>query len=227
MESFLSEELIIILFFAVFPFLSFLFIFRSIRRQAAQKEELKKAASGLGLSPSEPSELQDPQVQKMLASVPQFLKDLAMISTGNRFTGQSGGYEVSLYTEVRGSGKSKKIYTVMHTAFREPLNSEISITKEGFFGKVADLIGFPDVKVQDKELDSLLRIRCESEVFAKTFLLSGSHREAVKRIFSKYSDLRIDRYGITLEWNQYMTDASVLRTAMNDLTETAGILTEF
>jgi hypothetical protein len=85
--------------------------------------------------------------------------------------GKINGYDFQLYSFMRGTGKSKTIYTAFDIHVNYKSSYYLRIFHEDFFRKFGKMLGIQkDIEINDPEFDSLFIIRSDNEHFAKTIL---------------------------------------------------------
>jgi hypothetical protein len=85
--------------------------------------------------------------------------------------GKINGFDFQLYSFMRGTGKSKTLYTAFDIHVNHKSSYYLRIFHEGFFRKFGKLLGIQkDIDINDPEFDGLFIIRSDNEHFAKTIL---------------------------------------------------------
>lgn len=96
---------------------------------------------------------------------------LGLQVAGGVVFGRLNGQQVSLRTEVRGSGKSKKTYTVVASALTLPLDLGLRVTQQGFFDDALATLGLKsDVMIGDPVFDASFVIGADEPHRVKALL---------------------------------------------------------
>jgi hypothetical protein len=138
---------------------------RSFRRNA---ERMRSVADELGFTfhgPGEepPGAAEPTGAQRMLQSLKPW-----------RITGMREDVAVAIYTETRGSGKSRTTYSIVEASFPRPLAFSMLVYRQSAmarFGKA--VFGLQDIEVGSEQFDKAVRIKgSDPDRIAR--LLSGS-----------------------------------------------------
>jgi hypothetical protein len=203
--------------FLLSPVILGIVIYFALRTASTNKKKLEIMGRELGLETEMAAHMKEfSENNKAQQSLINFVFMLA----DPVFTGKFAGFPVRINFEKRG-GENKTTYTAVTLSFPDPLNTEISLAREGTMGKFANLIGFKDIQVNDLVLDNLLRIKAKDEMTAKTFLLDSRHKDALINIFKKYDDIEFSQIGFRYEEKGYITDSSKIKGIFADMAEAA------
>jgi hypothetical protein len=111
-------------------------------------------------------------------------------------------YNLKVYMFVRGSGKSKKIYTAFSLLCKNPRQQSLKIHREGILQKVGKAIGMQgDIELRDEEFDKRYIVKSEDSLFVKELFADPAFRE----FFIKYdyafaeANLRLERDSIEFQ----------------------------
>jgi hypothetical protein len=140
-------------------------VIRYLRRH---NERMRRVADELGFSYNGPGA--EPPGTAEPTGVQRFLQALKPW----RITGMRDDVAVAIYTESRGSGKSRTTYSIVEASFPKPLPFTLRIGRESAmtrFGKA--VFGLKDIEVGVEEFDKAVRIK-GSDPDRVVGLLSGS-----------------------------------------------------
>lgn len=82
---------------------------------------------------------------------------------GLRMSGAIGEINLEIYTETRGSGKSKHHYTVFVAGLDRKVPAGLRITYEGVFLKIGKVVGMQDIQLDLPGIDEKLMVRGSNE----------------------------------------------------------------
>jgi hypothetical protein len=130
--------------------------------------------------------------------------------------GSLDGQQVSLRTETRGSGKSKRTYTVVTSMLSLPLDLGLRVTQQGYFDDALAAIGLKtDILIGDPAFDAAFLIGAD-EAHRAQALLTPSLKHALSRITES---VMLSDAGFWLEVQGTVDDEKwltwALRTAAN------------
>jgi hypothetical protein len=172
MESFIIPAIPFIFFIVVAVAMIFLnFHFAKIRR-----EKMEKLAKELGLefqsSGGEKSvQNQFGQTEQASSKSLGFIQLLFNIFSDWKIIGNYGSDYVEIYTETRGSGKSKTTYTIFFMKAQQTLPYKLEITNQGMIGGFfIKLFKMEDIIIGDERFD-------------KTYVIKGDNPESIKKLF--------------------------------------------
>lgn len=202
-----------IIMFIIFPLIAFMIY----KKGVGAKKKMERTAMLLGLE-SSASELQTMLDENpMAASIPAGIMKLLKNLYDPVYTGQIRGYDVKISFEIRGSSKSKTKYTVLSLLFPQEIHFDINIEREGAMSKLANLAGFNDINLNDKEFDSLLRIKGSSEAAVRDLLMEKYRRDALTGLFTRHKYMKMNRRGFQYERAGYINDHREVTELFNDM----------
>lgn len=208
MES-IIESVLPIFFFIFIPFIviSVNFYFAKQRR-----EKMESLAKELGLefqvSNRGKTILDQVAQSKQIGQSSQSVIQLLFSAFSDwKISGNYGNNFVEIYTETRGSGKSKSTYTIIFLKAKQPLAFKMEITPQGIFqGLFIKLFKMEDIQVGDEKFDKRFVIKGDNPEEIKKLCKDRSIQESIYKLMDE-DEYRILHNGIYFEKNGVITDS--------------------
>ena len=128
---------------------------------------------------------------------------------------------VRVTIEQRGSGNSKKSYTVFRVAYPDA-GVQIAIGPETAFNRIGSWLGVEDVQIGDPLFDEAFAVA--GDPASVVAWLTESRRLAILRLAEAFPNIRIDRSTVTWERRDAITDADELMRTLKRLVSAAHLL---
>lgn len=130
-------------------------------------------------------------------------------------------FGVRVTIEQRGSGRSKKSYTVFRVAYPDA-GVQIGIGPETAFHRLGRWLGVHDIQIGDPLFDETFAVA--GDPAAVVAWLTESRRLAILRLAEAFPDVRIDRSTVTWERRDAMTNADELIRTLKRLVSATHLL---
>ncbi len=112
-------------------------------------------------------------------------KLLAASGVRSCIAGTVEGIRVAIFEETRGSGKSRRRYTVVRAWYPTPLPYELRVAHEGAFTRLGKaLFGLSDVEIGEAEFDRAVRVKAADESAVRVLLGRYETRAAILRMLA-------------------------------------------
>jgi hypothetical protein len=162
---------------------------------------------------------------QMYEKLPAAFLELVKRNAPWMMEGERGGLPVSIYQDVRGSGKSQTNYTVVRVAFHEALGFELRLSREGAMTKLGkSLFHLQDIELGDPEVDPFVRIKSSDPEAARQLLSSPASRRALVQAISQAPGFHAASAYVDWERVGNVTDSSVITTVLDVLLPLAKAL---
>ena len=137
----------------------------------------------------------------------------------NRAWGELDGRSVQVVRELRGSGKSREIWTVVSSTRFPPLDLGLCVKKQGGLSSVwLRLSGGQDVQIGDAAFDEAFLVEGD-EPHRVRALLSSSIRELLLAVSSGGNDVYLTDHGARIEVRREVLDIHWLEAALQTVVE--------
>lgn len=124
-----------------------------------------------------------------------------------KINGNYGSNFVEIYTETRGSGKSKSTYTIIFFKTKQPLAFKMEITPQGIFqGLFIKLFKMEDIQVGDEKFDKKFVIKGDNPEEIKKLCKDPTFQESIYKLMEE-DGYRIVHDGIYFEKIGVITDS--------------------
>lgn len=124
-------------------------------------------------------------------------QSLGLRMLGDRVFGVLDGQPVELGIEWRGSGKSKKMYTVVQGRLVPPLDLGLYVSQRGFVDDVASFFGKRHAEVGDRDFDAEFVVSADEPARAAR-LLGPALRKIAKQVLASGESFHLTDGGFTL-----------------------------
>ncbi|MCR9143649.1 MAG: hypothetical protein NXI24_15480 [bacterium] len=261
MSSFDFETLFPIAVIAGVIFIFAVIILMSLRRSARNKQKIAAIAAKLGLEfqdagsflrsrsgrdqllQLQPGAQEDPAAarRQMRAVEQSGLARMAFeILSGFgpwELKGEYQDCETRVWPVEHGSAKSKRTYTRFEMNFAEPLDLELSITKEGMLDRIGkSVFGAQDITIapenatgtrseQAQSFDKIARVQCRADSEAvgpsapenrvRSLLQNAGLQQAIIELLTDYPDASIGDLGLSFEIRGTLTDEKKYRAVLD------------
>ena len=142
------------------------------------------------------------------------------------------GYPIQVKRFTRGSGRYKKIYTAIQLSLRDPVGSSLEISKSTWlsgFKSVFSPTDLQTVQLGELELDRKLRVRSDSDTFARSVLSSYDIQQRLVEIVSQAPEMGVTVQGRELNYSERtsVTDRAYLYALLGTVTSFAAYLERY
>jgi hypothetical protein len=122
------------------------------------------------------------------------------INFARKIIRRGDGYTAVAERTSTGGKNSTPIWLIRVTPIAFAQRSSLEVAKETFLSKIADAVGWTDVRVGDPELDERLRIRGSDPETLKSELMRGELRNHLLELFSGgwLWSVKVDESGLAL-----------------------------
>ncbi|MBK8398311.1 MAG: hypothetical protein IPL26_24105 [Leptospiraceae bacterium] len=223
MESFIVSFLPIVFFISV-GFIGFSVNFYFAKQRREKMENLAKEL-GLEFQVSNRGKTildQVPQNKQVGPSSQGVIQLLFSIFSDWKITGNYQDNFVEIYTETRGSGKSKSTYTIIFLKAKQPLAFKMEITPQGVFqGLFIKLFKMEDIQVGDEKFDKRFVIKGDNPEEIKKLCKDRSVQESIYKLMDE-AEYRIVHNGIYFEKNGVITDSLFYKQKLEKMNSTCS-----
>lgn len=223
MESIIESFLPIVFFISV-GFIGFSVNFYFAKQRREKMENLAKEL-GLEFQVSNRGKTildQVPQSKQVGPSSQGVIQLLFSIFSDWKITGNYLDNFVDIYTETRGSGKSKSIYTIIFLKTKQPLTFKMEITPQGVFqGLFIKLFKMEDIQVGDEKFDKRFVIKGDNPEEIKKLCKDRSVQESIYKLMDE-AEYRIVHNGIYFEKNGVITDSLFYKQKLEKMNSTCS-----
>lgn len=208
MESFIVSVFPIVFFISV-GFIAFSVNFYFAKQRREKMESLAKEL-GLEFQVSNRGKTildQVAQSKQIGPSSQGVIQLLFSVFSDWKIIGNYGSNFVEVYTETRGSGKSKSTYTIIFVKTKQPLTFKMEITPQGVFqGLFIKLFKMEDIQVGDEKFDKRFVIKGNNPEEIKKLCKDRSVQESIYKLMDE-DEYRILHNGIYFEKRGVITDS--------------------
>ena len=129
---------------------------------------------------------------------------------------------VEIYTETRGSGKSKSTYTIIFLKAKQPLAFKMEITPQGVFqGLFIKLFRMEDIQVGDEKFDKKFVIKGDNPEEIKKLCKDPTFQESIYKLMEE-DGYRILHNGIYFEKLGVITDSLFYKQKLETMSSTCS-----
>ncbi|MCC6575681.1 MAG: hypothetical protein IT462_18015 [Planctomycetes bacterium] len=139
-------------------------------------------------------------------------------------TGVFQGQQVSVFTEVRGSGKSRTTYTIFAALTRVP--PDLNVYQEGALSFLTKALGVQDIRTGDGELDARFIIQGGDPRGISNLLTHPRVRHCMLSVGASQAGLRIYAGRAIIEMRGVPSDMAVLQRCLGGAAQVAAALDE-
>lgn len=140
--------------------------------------------------------------------------------------GEFRGRNVSVQTEIVGSGKNKAVYTVVQAPFTGLAPSGLLVYREGFAQKMGKMFGGEDIQIGDPELDDTFIIRGNSSREVSDLLTTPSVKRALLIGIKRSDKLRLEASAVRIRAGGRTTNAERLESYIRTVVDVALCINE-
>lgn len=128
------------------------------------------------------------------------LSVVGQMSNGFRMVGRHRGYDTTIQSVSRGSGKNRKTYTAFRMSLPSALGLGLQLGREGFLDKIgATITGNRDVQVGDADFDARVLVRAQDVESTRTRLARSTVREPILALLAIAPGATVDDQKIAIE----------------------------
>ena len=139
-----------------------------------------------------------------------------------KIIGNYGSNFVEIYTETRGSGKSKSTYTIIFLKTKQPLAFKMEITPQGVFqGLFIKLFKMEDIQVGDEKFDKRFVIKGDNPEGIKKLCKDPTVQESIYKLMEE-AEYRIVHDGIYFEKLGVITDSLFYKQKLEKMSSTCS-----
>ncbi|MBA2661553.1 MAG: hypothetical protein H0U74_04615 [Bradymonadaceae bacterium] len=133
-------------------------------------------------------------------------------------SGKHLGIEVSVFEDVRGSGKSKTRWAVYRATIpKQRVPVGLVLYREGFGSKIGKLFGGQDIQVGDAEIDQALIVRGAQVAEIREFFARPGVKQTLLELNTMCPNFRFEDGSIKLEYMAALRETVVIRNNIETL----------
>lgn len=151
-----------------------------------------------------------------------------------RIEGTYQGHSLVIERFTKGSGRYKKIYTLIHMSLRDPLSETVEIVPKSLSSGIRRSMAGKDagleyVQVGDEVFDRKLEVKSSSAQFVRNVLSSHNTKQGILEIRSQTRDLKIRVQGQELYYQERsnIMDMNYLLDVLNTLVDFLGYIDRY
>ena len=141
-------------------------------------------------------------------------------------SGSYKGVDIAVKSVVRGSGKNKKVYTVVEASLHALTPLSLEVYEEGIFQMMGKMIGGEDIQVGDHELDETFVIKGVDDAEITDLLTTPRVKSALLTGHQVCSSLRIQPGNARLRERGRTTNPDKLRKYIDTVVGVAKAINE-
>jgi hypothetical protein len=146
--------------------------------------------------------------------------------TNPSMQGTYRGADLSVRIVTSGTGKNKRVYTVVEVPLSGLVPVDLEVYREGFFQKVGKVIGGEDIQVGDADLDDTFIIKGTERDKVRDLLTSPNVKSRLLSAQSKCSTFRIGVGNVRIRERGRTANPNKLRGYIRTVVATANALEE-
>jgi hypothetical protein len=140
--------------------------------------------------------------------------------------GNYRGAKVSVETEIRGSGKSSKAYTVVQASLSGRTPMDLEMYREGFMQRVGKAIGGADIQVGDPQLDNTFIIKGTDRAKIRELLTNPAVKARLLSSQNQYSTFGLDMGNVNISESGRTGNMDQLRGCIRTVVSAANVMNE-